>query len=1043
MHAHEKRPEKQEGTPGSGVRRTSSVSGGVGQGPMSAARATALQGLVGNHVVARLFKEERHVHGAGCGHGDTGGAKGEAPDAARESEPLDQVALLNDAINSPSQPIADPIRKEAEAFYQTDLSPARVHSDTVAQRATAAMGAEAMTIGHHIFLPPQAARKKEIVGHELSHVSDNLSGLKETGNTNSAGVTVTDPGQGSERKAEANGAAFAAGAGSAPSRGPRPPARPGGAMDSGGLGMPAQRSVGNVASLVVARAKDEKSSKGSKSSKDSKSSSKSSKDGKPSKESRSSKESKSSKGSGATAKSGSSQAALPPAAASGKAPGRKEILTELDRLAERCTCKQNKKQWGRITKQIAIRYTRDYADERDAQSLRHIVRRAVAAVSHAERKEREEAASAQGKGKGNDKADPSGDAASTKSAQAVVEQEIQAATVNGHLVFASNYNQSMRRLLELLRELGDGDDEQDVVGGDALQKLLTTDFGDEEGVPADQEDALDSDSESDSESEEAPVLADASKGKGKRSAGARADKDTKRRRTEKDAEDGVPRSSRKVREQEGIRRNRQALLKVREGFMAQVRALEAVDPNAMDVDGAESGGFKRDNATLKALRETSHIRLVDVSNEKAKMPSYRRYLADLLAPGKNPGYAYLVYNGEGAKKMHAEQKLLQFLQNAEFDADTPHDPIHIRGSKRPCDACLAMLRYFEEEVGLSLVYNRRGNQLYKEAVDSGVRNLAGHDGSATADVGEHLRGHMGDPERLMYASAPRHAHPAPAGNGLEEPEPGAGGDVEQRYTVPEEVNKKGETVRVIPADTEILVKDDTPSNSEAEDVDESELVSKTSALRIGNPVGAHAPTAKELKAERDAELKAQAEARWQVFEEETVPALRSAAGEEFWKLVEARTGKGGQYGKTFPDALRLKIRELTQNDIEMKNLILKRLDISAAALDKQISKLDTKAKQATPLSRVQGAAEELEAHIPAPLKDKWLAKKAENAKLPPGQEPGKLSVSEKELTADFKTFLAEMMHTWPTRISSNSIADHLLLPQTSFSNLAKKFPKLG
>ncbi|MFF1482722.1 hypothetical protein ACFVYD_35150 [Streptomyces sp. NPDC058301] len=77
--------------------------------------------------------------------------------------------------------------------------------------------------------------------------------------------------------------------------------------------------------------------------------------------------------------------------------------------------------------------------------------------------------------------------------------------------------------------------------------------------------------------------------------------------------------------------------------------------------------------------------------------------------------------------------------------------------------------------------------------------------------------------------------------------------MEQRYTVPEKVSKKGETVRVIPADTEMLVKDDTPSNSEAEDVNESELVSKTSALRIGNPVGAQAPTSKELKAERDAE----------------------------------------------------------------------------------------------------------------------------------------------------------------------------------------------
>ncbi|MFE0103656.1 DUF4157 domain-containing protein [Streptomyces sp. NPDC059009] len=998
---------------------------------MSAGRATALQGLVGNHVVARLLKEERHVHGAGCGHGHTGGAKGDVG-AAAESEPVDQVALLNDAINSPSQPIADPVRKEAEAFYQTDLSPARVHSDTVAQRATAAMGAEAMTIGHHIFLPPQAAQKKDIVGHELSHVSDNLSGLKETGNTNSSGVTVTDPGQGSERKAVANGAAFAAGASSPPSRGPRPPARPGGAMDSGGLdsgglGMPAQRSVVPTGGLVVARAKDEKSSKSSKSSSKSSKDSKSS--GKSSRDSKSSKESKSSRDKGSTSRGSSSKAAQPPAAASGKAPSRTEILAELDRLAELCTCKQNKKQWGRLVKQIAIRYTRDYSKEREAQSLRHIVRQALAAVHDAEGREREGAASAGGKGK--EKAGASGDAGARKSAQAVVEQEIQAATANGHLVFASNYNQSMRRFFEMLRELSGGGDEGDVVGGDALQELLTTDFGDQEGVS--------DDSESDSEAEDVPALADASKGKGKRAAGASADKDSKRRRTEKDAEDGAPKSSRQVLKEEGTRRNRQALLKVREGFMAQVRALEAVDPDAMDVDEAESGGFKRDNATLKALRATSHIRLVDVSNEKAKNPSYRKYLADLLAPGKFSGYAYLVHNGDGAEKLHAEQKLLQFLQNAEFDADTPHDPIHIRGTKRPCDACLAMLRYFEEKVGLHLVYNRRGNQLYKEAEDSGIRNLSGYDESGTADVGEHLREHMGDPERLMYASAPRHATPAPAGHGLEEPERGAGGGTEQRYTVPEQKNKKGETVRVIPSGTEILVKDDTPSNSEAEDIDESGLVSQTSALRIGNPMGAQGPSAKELKAERDAELKARAEARRLAFEEETVPELRSAAGEDFWAEVEARTGKGGRYEKEFPDALRQKIRDLTQGDFEMKKLVMTRLDISAGALDKQIEKLDGKGKLASPLKRVQGAAERLEAAIPESMKSMWLAKREENAALPPGQKPGLLDAEKVKFPPEFESFLYAMMNTWPTKVSANSIADHLLLAQNTFKARAKKF----
>jgi hypothetical protein len=69
-----------------------------------------------------------------------------------------------------------------------------------------------MTIGTHVFLPPAAARRKDIVGHELSHANTNIRGVRETGNDNGTGVIVTDQEQGSERSAEADGAAFAVGA---------------------------------------------------------------------------------------------------------------------------------------------------------------------------------------------------------------------------------------------------------------------------------------------------------------------------------------------------------------------------------------------------------------------------------------------------------------------------------------------------------------------------------------------------------------------------------------------------------------------------------------------------------------------------------------------------------------------------------------------------------------------------------------------------------------------------------------------------------------
>lgn len=100
---------------------------------------------------------------------------------------------------------------KAEAFYQNDrLSSARVHRDAVAQRATAAMGAQAMTVGNHIFLGAGTTGDQRLIGHELSHVDKNLKGLPETGHSNGAGVTVTDPGQHSERVAERDGDAYAA-----------------------------------------------------------------------------------------------------------------------------------------------------------------------------------------------------------------------------------------------------------------------------------------------------------------------------------------------------------------------------------------------------------------------------------------------------------------------------------------------------------------------------------------------------------------------------------------------------------------------------------------------------------------------------------------------------------------------------------------------------------------------------------------------------------------------------------------------------------------
>jgi hypothetical protein len=178
--------------------------------PLTPQAILHLQRTAGNTMAARLIaeqhgqrsadrQEDQHSHGPGCGH-----------DSAKDSGPAGQRSLLDAALASPSRSLPDSLRAEAEPFFHNDFSGVRLHDGPVAQRAAEAMGAQAMTVGSHLFLPPEGTRNKALVGHELSHLDKNLKGERETGTDNGAGVTVTDPNQRSERTADADGAAFAA-----------------------------------------------------------------------------------------------------------------------------------------------------------------------------------------------------------------------------------------------------------------------------------------------------------------------------------------------------------------------------------------------------------------------------------------------------------------------------------------------------------------------------------------------------------------------------------------------------------------------------------------------------------------------------------------------------------------------------------------------------------------------------------------------------------------------------------------------------------------
>ncbi|MGP4052316.1 eCIS core domain-containing protein [Streptomyces sp. 2A115] len=206
MRAHEELPGEKGGSKGRIPHPAAPAPRDPARGPTNPAEVMALQRWVGNRAVSRLLTEDPHVHGADCGH-----------DGVEDTSPTGQRALLDAAMASPASPLPGSLRAKAESFYRNDFSPTLLHDGPLAQRAIKAMGAQAMTVGTHIFLPPGGAQNMALVGHELSHADKNLRGERETGTDNGAGVTVTDPRQDSEQTADTEGTAFAQGVRTAPS----------------------------------------------------------------------------------------------------------------------------------------------------------------------------------------------------------------------------------------------------------------------------------------------------------------------------------------------------------------------------------------------------------------------------------------------------------------------------------------------------------------------------------------------------------------------------------------------------------------------------------------------------------------------------------------------------------------------------------------------------------------------------------------------------------------------------------------------------------
>ncbi|MFD7698880.1 DUF4157 domain-containing protein [Streptomyces caelestis] len=171
----------------------------------------ALQRAAGNAAVSRAVAEERHQHDAGCGH---------LP--AETASPSVQRSAVHQVLRTAGRPLDAPLRTEMEARLGADFGDVRLHTDAVAQRSAAEVGARAYTSGSHVVVGRDGA-DKHTLAHELTHVIQQRRG-PVAGQDNGGGLKVSDPADRFEREAEANAHRVMSGA---------VPVRAGGAGPSG------------------------------------------------------------------------------------------------------------------------------------------------------------------------------------------------------------------------------------------------------------------------------------------------------------------------------------------------------------------------------------------------------------------------------------------------------------------------------------------------------------------------------------------------------------------------------------------------------------------------------------------------------------------------------------------------------------------------------------------------------------------------------------------------------------------------------------------
>ncbi|HUS16581.1 MAG TPA: DUF4157 domain-containing protein, partial [Chloroflexia bacterium] len=133
-----------------------------------------LQRSIGNRAASALLQQQGHTEGAALRRSAI--AERPASHGARDEQQGEQTL-------SAGQPLAESVRTPLEGMFDASFSKVRVHTDAGASTVSRAMNARAVTVGDDIYFGegqfnPHTTDGRELLGHELTHVSHHAEGGK-------------------------------------------------------------------------------------------------------------------------------------------------------------------------------------------------------------------------------------------------------------------------------------------------------------------------------------------------------------------------------------------------------------------------------------------------------------------------------------------------------------------------------------------------------------------------------------------------------------------------------------------------------------------------------------------------------------------------------------------------------------------------------------------------------------------------------------------------------------------------------------------------